>query len=1454
MEPENNENSQERIRKATEVLHKSWWFAFFLIIAPLIVAISIFAIFNFAGIGLFISLSFSVVGFMFSLLFFYKAFDKYRDNPFFLNKMNNLGARIHVLFLISIVSFVTTPIFMLLSQDSFIYLPLISYAILYNIVYYYYFFQPIDYYDLKEGVFKHAKSTELMIKQPYNFLVFLNYLIHIFFLSFMAPTNVAWLYALLTNIVFYVFTLISTKTQVKTIRESIKEKNPILKSLTLFKRRLVNTQIGLIFILLILIPLITISARVLSGISFLSLEVINNLFLVVIFVLFYFKSRFYVSFHYTSKLNIYDETEHLENSTEKTPLGYIKYQKYNSFLSSILILLISLYSFLTLPYLILIILPFIYFLLHYEQKAGLCSKKYNKFAGLLNSIAILIGFSFGIIPSSIQTILFNFLIFTISLYFVLQIFVKLQYFAKEEIIIFQNLLAVASFSLVLYIFFPMIIFEYTTFTSDPIVILVSNILLHSVFILITLLISNYVLGIRYFNVRSPKLFRRIILVNSILIELFLFVFINFRIYYLIDFISFLQVICISLICFPIIFLAFLYLNHVLNVFTKEYFLKHSYFALWILLSDLFISLLIISLLSAVFILLAFDFLIASVFYYFIIKFGLKLERVKESRFKKYVKINSYLITIELLYLFYTLFSSVFQGLPLFDNTLYSIFSSLAIVCIIINLISKRWIFSEDFYIKINVIVLLYSVIIVFYLFLRLTLNTIYFFNIPLMVSTIVLFLPFLYLRKKRLYPNFTINAIKVNSVILSATLTLIPILIGLELFYLDLYFDLMFLVMSVINFTLYILFTIVSVYYYSLKKLNSKGKTVNFFLKSRVIIGFCISFTTVFYYPWFLLNRTLYALVLPLIALLFSWFVLFYYSYKREYFNLEWIKKLTIYNFIAFSGLVISIPVVIGFELGRIGLIPNYILIITITIFVLFCFLKVSEIIGNKINLKNIYIKSFTTAGLISWFSFTLLITYYIASIFITRIELTPFTYLILSCCFFVFFLLSSYTLSLASKIFTKLPNLYKFIDVIIYGIIISISSIFTFLILTLNLFAFLNTLPVLIGGSTFIGFFFIIFLISLILINNLSELKFTQTKTIIELTTWLIVKCVICFLLFSLIDYFVYQFLIINKITLFCLIFAFLTPLSLYVLKNLKYISAKNQLIMKKITVIVFIVSILSLYLEILFTLTPQMDIFFYNPQFHISTLLITPILIIFNFSIRFNKIVEEESVLKLFSFYFLSFILSFSLLYFGSVFSLILFIFVSLIILIQRSTIPIFRFITYFLLSYVIIVEVLVVLTFYEVILAYNMDLISIFAMIYPLSLSLILIFSIWLNIKRNNTLEKFTLYSLISILSFIYLSLFTNILLLYNITISLFLFLLFLGISFYRKGDERYKWFINPCVILFVFDFISFLSYFVLFNNPIFREYNTILTFTLTLSMTGFAFVLLYNDAPARFRKKS
>ena len=293
MKLETNNNSQERIKKATELLQKIWWFSWFLIIAPLTVAIASFFIFNLFQVGFYIALSLSVVSFMFALLFFYKAFDKYRDSPFFLNKQNNLNARIHVLFLISILSFIVTPIFIFISQMiySFTLLPLISYTVLYNIIYYYYYFQPIDFFNLTEKEFKHTGNLKSSVKQPYNILLIINYIFHIIFLAFAAETNFSWLYALVTNLLFYVITLASTKKQIKHIKEDLVQEKPILQGLTSFKQRFVMSIVGLVFITLILIPSTTIITLILSGVYYFSLEVINGAFLIIIFILFYFKSR-----------------------------------------------------------------------------------------------------------------------------------------------------------------------------------------------------------------------------------------------------------------------------------------------------------------------------------------------------------------------------------------------------------------------------------------------------------------------------------------------------------------------------------------------------------------------------------------------------------------------------------------------------------------------------------------------------------------------------------------------------------------------------------------------------------------------------------------------------------------------------------------------------------------------------------------------------------------------------------------------------------------------------------------------------------------------------------------------------------------------------------------------------------------------------------------------------------
>ncbi|MCK4370441.1 MAG: hypothetical protein KAW03_05195, partial [Candidatus Lokiarchaeota archaeon] len=1437
MQSETSNNSQERIRKATALLQKSYWFGLYLIIAPLIISFLVIIIFTQSGLDFYISLSFSVLTFMFTFLFFYKVYDKYRKTPFFLNKENNLIARIQILFLISILSFIVTPIFYLISPPgtSFALLPLISYAVLYNIVYYYYYFQPIDFFNLEEGTFKHTGNLKLMVKQPYNFTIFLNYLIHLIFLGFTAFTDFSWLFGLISNLIFYFITVKTTKVQVDKIKDLLNEKKPILKELTSFKQSFVLSIVSLLFIILIQMPFVIVIIFSLLGVQYSSLELISTSFLTIIFVLFYFKSRFYVSVYYTSKLNLFDMAEKVEDSEVKSSLKHIKYQKQNSYVSGILILLITIFSFLLeFPLLNLIILPFLFIILHYEQKSELCPKEYNRFVVILNTIALLITIAFGIIPVILETILLNFLVFSLSLYFILQVFVKYEYFIKEDILVYQNLLAMASFALILYSFFPIAIFEYTAFTSDPLIIFVSNFLLHSLLISITFLISLYILGVRYFYAKSPKLFRRLIVGFSFLIELAIFTFINFRYFFVMDFIRFLLVICISSILFPIIFLVFLLINYSLNTFPLEYFLKLSYISFWILLVDFFLSLLVISLLSTYFIIIIIiDFLISSVFYYYILKFGLKLERVNEVKFKKYVKINSYSITIELLSLFFTIFFIAFQALSLFENIIYSLYLSLALVCLLINLFSKKEIFSEGLYFKINTFILLYSSLIAFYSFLLLTLDTFYVFIIPLMVFNIIFYFPLLYLRKKSVLQILTSKLLKINSILFSVTLSLIPTIRGLELYNLGEFFDIIFLIMTVINFTLYIDFTILTIYYFISRKIKTNEERVGFFQKVQVLITICIGITTIFYYPFFLLidtlycvvlpsifmfcffciplyysykrvifniglikklivfniivltglftsiptiisvnlinlgfvfdfnsfvlnimnfstyifyifllilnsllkkfeikqkyilvlnrlryitifsisittiffypflllYRTYYSVIIPLIALLFSWFFLFYYSYKKEYFNLEWVKRLTIYNFTGLSSLIISLPTIIGLELIRIGFEANIILITTITLILLFIFFKISEIISVKVKLKENYIRFFKLSELVSWFLFSLLLSYYIASIFMIELVLTPTNLLILSCSLFVFFILSVYTLVLVSSSIPKLSNLIKYQDIIIYGIILSISSIFTFLSLSTNLFAFIFPGLVLLESSMLIGFFATLFLLFLILCDNFIEFKLTQVKIICELTTWLIIKIILCIFISSLIEIFAYQFFIINKIFLFSLIFTFLTPISLSLLENSRFISTKNKFLMKKITVIAFAIFLLSLYIEVLYILTLSIPIFYQNTLLQITSITANLVIFVYYYFLRFNEVTEEPSTSKIYKLYFLSSILFVCLLYSNSILMIFLIFFSYTIVLSQRSIIPITRFLLYFLLSFVAFIEIIIILNFYEV-----------------------------------------------------------------------------------------------------------------------------------------------------------
>jgi hypothetical protein len=303
MKSNGRELSEGKIEKATELLWKVWWFCFYLLIVPSLIAVIGFYIFNFIIRDVYISSGFAVLSFMFSLLIFYEPFDKYRTNSFFRNKFNNPIARIHILYLVSILALIVTPVFVYITPEdySFELLPLISYCVLYNIVYFYFVFQPIDYFDPSEKIFKHFGSFFKSVKKFYNAVIIVNFIFHIIFLSYTFDTKFSWLFALISDIIFYFVTFSSTRVVRKRILSKIQKDQPISSDLDNFKRKFSLSILSLVFILIIQMPFVVILVFTLSGQIFTNLEIFNAGLFSIALLIFYLKVRVYFSIYHQKK-------------------------------------------------------------------------------------------------------------------------------------------------------------------------------------------------------------------------------------------------------------------------------------------------------------------------------------------------------------------------------------------------------------------------------------------------------------------------------------------------------------------------------------------------------------------------------------------------------------------------------------------------------------------------------------------------------------------------------------------------------------------------------------------------------------------------------------------------------------------------------------------------------------------------------------------------------------------------------------------------------------------------------------------------------------------------------------------------------------------------------------------------------------------------------------------------
>ncbi|MFX1427079.1 MAG: hypothetical protein ACFFBE_11550, partial [Promethearchaeota archaeon] len=677
----------------------------------------------------------------------------------------------------------------------------------------------------------------------------------------------------------------------------------------------------------------------------------------------------------------------------------------------------------------------------------------------------------------------------------------------------------------------------------------------------------------------------------------------------------------------------------------------------------------------------------------------------------------------------------------------------------------------------------------------------------------------------------------IDCILLAIFVTLIPAIVHLELLRNEISID----IMSTFNFTLYIAFSILTFTYYLLKKYNLKEKYSTRVLESQISIELIIAGTTVFYYTYILLSESFYRFLFPLIAALVFFYLPSVFSYRKRYFNEIIIKRSLMVNSILLSGLITLIPTIIGLEFVRLGLEINYFIIIASSLILLFLVLKFLVLIGNWYLMKEKWHKILKLLQVFAWISISLFIAFSIISFVLIDISI--------SISIFISFILNIYTVKLLI-IYSKELKIINFLkEFLLYGLIFSFSFLIVSIIQFSNILTYLPSNLRTFNIMWYLGLFLLIFLPLFQFYSLQVRITFIKVNNGIGLGSWLILKIILCVFIAIL-----FSFSILALILSFSLTFTFFMPITLTFFKNLNIFSEKNQLLIKNFMLGAFIVSTLILYIELSYNLTANVMFFRRNLFLNMSFILANVFLYLYFYILRYNSILEEDSTGKIFGFYLTSFLLFLSLLYDYRLIYVVPILFTLIILLYRRSLNLIYRFFSYFIMSYVLFIDLLSIFSDFGILRGFNFTLFGFLVCNYLLTLATVLLVSIWLNLKRNNNGEKLVLYSVFSCLSFILLSTYTNILLLYNITISLFIFLFLIGVYFYRQKNDLYKWFIRPCVLLLVFDFISFISYAVLFNNQTYISFSPILTFTLTMSLTGFTFILLYNKAPARFRSIS
>lgn len=1438
--------SEESLKRITDLLWKIWWFSLYLLIIPSIALLISYLITSYIFQDYLYSVFFSIIFFVFCQIFFYQMYDKYREEPYLKNHRNNLQSRIILSFLFPFLSLGLSIIPVWISPIDLKYqlLPFLYYIIINLNMFFYLYAKPIEGFDseskdffnryvrkkpeltpkvkfcskcgqpLKEthyycpncghkifreeleskqtadddNTLKERKYRGINFLKPHNFIIFLIYISSFIYLLLTFMISGVSTLMLLLAYGFFFFYVIHRTRQQRAFFQKDPTKIDKIEESLLLFQKK--------FVLLkesLLFCLLFIISTIFSVLIYLgSTNLVTASTIIILSITITFILFFsYVKVRLISVLYYAKKYEARE----------LKYKKYNGFLSISIILLIFILVFLIQQSFInifgVVLILLLFFVSYLEQKKEYISKTFISFLYLTLTCVIIGLISFSVIPLFWKDFLLNFQIITFLILFYLasEIFKYFNLFARERILITQNFISVVLFFLISYSIYP-----FFFFIGD----IILNIYIGFLIFFLSLLLSFYRLYSRFFKETARELFSKVILANFAMLNLFVILIMD---YFLIFCFNTLPIIILIILLSSLLFFAllmgFIGLNGRFSILEKEY--QYYYFILWMGIPLIFTILLYISFLStlllslsifALFIFLSLllgDIILLCFALQFQVKFGLRLEKIELDNYTKLLKFNAFIIS-------FASAGIIFLLLSLIPSPDYFIilFLSILVLSIMLNLSSiSEFVSASKSRLLVNTLFLTYLSIFVSYFLLIFAQDTFYFIHAPLIAFCCLMNLLLFYWRKMEFVEQLVRILLWLNNLLLCGLLVSLPYLGAFELISLGVTVDFL----TIFNLSIYILFFEIVVIYFIVRAINPTSRLLAPLTQSEVIIVVVLTGTTIFYYSFILISGIFLGFLIPLIISSCFFYIPIAFSHQKKLFNSKLIELLILVNTIFLCACILVIPTFIALELINLGLTVSILYVIIPSLFILILFGKIFIYLAQKITIPTF---------LYSFFRFGLILIWFLISLFIS--------YLI-----------------------------YDELSIIIG---------FAFNLISWNLF--LIPLSILV--------FFIINFYNIYLIQNLKdycreELKREQLS--VKLDTFLIsyqyftfygmigsLSLILSFNIihFNLIVFLPHSLAILNYLLFIALFLGLFNPL-LFKLTDFQIInSLREKLILLSVGLvfsmsgILFIESFWSLYL-------PEVVSLIYSISLFICSLFLIALYVNLNIELLSIKNKFLISFYIAFARLFTCFL---CILWLEPIFSIPLLLLLEIIFVSTRPKKLHTRWMLYLVISLIVFVKFFI---FFE-----QLNILDLVATL-PYGITIILYlsnlvpifgFSILLNLKENNFYEKFCLYLTLSALVFVSLISFTTIFLLYEFTISLFLFFLLFGIDYYLRGDQKYKLFIKPSVIIFVFNVISWISYMFLFTRPDLLLYNFILTFSLTASITSLTFIILYNDIVDPLRK--